>query len=373
MELPTVSYVFDRRHIATNIKTAAIELRITYKSRQKYLATGIRVKKNQWKNGQIVGSLECIELNRSLDIFKNKVWSIINKMIDEDDGVNLNMVSDMLHQNKKTSMSFIDYVWSRIKSKPSASGTHKHYISFAHFLENWGKIVWFSDLTESNIRRMDEYLNIAKGLKENTRYNYHKHLKMFINDAIVDGLIDKNPYTGVKISRGSSDGDKYLSIEELKLIENLSPATESLQKVKDLFLMQCYTGLGYADLMIFDKKSIIDGKIKLYKGNRVKTGIAFTTILAKEAVEILEKYNYTLPKMSNNQYNLRIKVLADACGIDKPVSSHWARRTTGMIMLNRGIPIEVVSKVLGHSNTLVTQKAYAKILDKTIEDTFKDW
>lgn len=98
--------------------------------------------------------------------------------------------------------------------------------------------------------------------------------------------------------------------------------------------------------------------------------MTYTTVLTARADAILAKYGGRLPHMSNQQYNLRLKVVAEACGINRPVASHWGRRTCGMLLLNDGMPIEIVARVLGHSDIRTTQAAYARILDRTVARAF---
>jgi site-specific recombinase XerD len=106
----------------------------------------------------------------------------------------------------------------------------------------------------------------------------------------------------------------------------------------------------------------------MYVGRRGKTKQEYTFLLLPQALAILERYNFHLPIMSNQKYNEYIKVLAVMAGINKPVSSHWARHTGATMLLNSGVGMEVVSKVLGHSTTRITRQIYAKLLDDTIAD-----
>ena len=90
-------------------------------------------------------------------------------------------------------------------------------------------------------------------------------------------------------------------------------------------------------------------------------------------MKILERYDYRLPTISNQKYNIKLKIVADAAGVEKELTSHVGRRTAGYIWLNGGIPIEVVAKCLGHTSVRTTEKAYAKILDKTVVSAFTEF
>jgi site-specific recombinase XerD len=117
-------------------------------------------------------------------------------------------------------------------------------------------------------------------------------------------------------------------------------------------------------------KATKKGDRYVYQGKSQKTGEPFYLVLMPDAVKILERYGWVLPKMSTEQYNLRLKVVADAAGVDKPISSHYARHTAAMYFINEGMPIEVVSKVLGHASIKTTESVYAKIINETVDKEF---
>jgi site-specific recombinase XerD len=105
---------------------------------------------------------------------------------------------------------------------------------------------------------------------------------------------------------------------------------------------------------------------KVYVGQRKKTSKTFTIPLLTPALKILEKYNNQLPLISNVKYNEYLKIVAQAAGIDKPLSSHWARHTGATMLLNDGVDMKIVSKICGHSSTRITEQVYAKLLDETV-------
>ena len=124
--------------------------------------------------------------------------------------------------------------------------------------------------------------------------------------------------------------------------------------------------MAYADLasITFDDVKEQNGVYYIQK-NRVKTGVQYTIPLNDIALDILRRYDYQLPVLTNQRYNSYLKEIADICGIEKNLTSHLARHTAATLMLNSGISIDVVAKILGHRNTQMTAH-YAKMLDKTI-------
>ena len=108
--------------------------------------------------------------------------------------------------------------------------------------------------------------------------------------------------------------------------------------------------------------------MKVYVGNRRKTEKPFTIPILSPAWDILMKYEGKLPIISNPKYNEYLKVVAQCAGIDKPVSSHWARHTGATLLLNEGVDLKVVARICGHSSVKITEQIYAKLLDKTVVD-----
>jgi len=177
----------------------------------------------------------------------------------------------------------------------------------------------------------------------------------------------------VKYERG------YLTDDELKTIEEKEFTIERLQMVRDLFIFSCYTGLAYIDTVSLNAASVvkrIDGQNWIIT-QRVKTKTPVKVPLLPKAIEIIEKYRNNprciaeqtlLPKMSNQKLNGYLKEIADLCGIKKTMTFHLARHTFATtITLSNGVPIESVSKMLGHTKISTTQ-VYAKVIERKLSD-----
>ena len=131
--------------------------------------------------------------------------------------------------------------------------------------------------------------------------------------------------------------------------------------------------MSYTDLANFDSKKIeiVNGE-QVYSSRREKTNVRFTVPLLPPALAILKLYKGKLPIISNVKYNKYLKEVADVAGIDKKISTHWARHTGATLLLNAGVRIDVVAKVCGHSNTKMTEKIYAKMMPNTVVDAVKE-
>lgn len=384
LSYPISRFVFDRKKISSEKRKGLIQIEVRYEKKRKWISTGIKVFKDQWHDKRyIVNSLDSDELNERLFLCKEKIDSYFNSLMEK--GITFSWDDfDIFLKRMDTSTSsetFIDYVARRIEErndiKPSTKANHRKLLTS---LDEFGKILYFSDLTKSNVA---DYYNFLLGkeviiqgkvqkLKLTTTSSYMKFLKVYINDAIQHDKLDKNPCNGLKVKRGSAENGRWLSLEELSRIENIENIPSSLKIIRDLFLIQCYTGMAYTDLMDFspEKLTEIDG-VTVLSGKRKKSGESYVTVIYPTLKNLLDKYNYNIPKRTNQSYNRALKILSMACNIDKPLATHWARRTCGMLMLNKGYSIEVVAKVLGHSDIKTTQQCYAKILDRTVIDSFK--
>ena len=380
MIIPQIKFVFDRKHTASADKKGTIDIRITFDRKQKFVATGVKCYPGEWDAvHECVKSLDAQQDNINLMIIRKKALKVIGDMV-EANNIDISAIPALLKQ-RGVDITFEDYVYQRISKKQVSDNTKKAYrVFYSKFLE-WGKMKFFSDINARNIRAWDEYLHayrwtekdrfgrvVEKSYSQASIGSMHKNLKVFIGDAVVDGYVKENPYSTkrIKIDKGEARTESFLTVEEMDKIENANMPTRSLTEARDLFVFACKTGMSYADLMEFDYSKVIeiDG-FKLYRSKRHKTLTSFSSVIIKSAMSILEKYNFSLPKMPNQKYNIKLKLVADAAGIDKPISSHWARRSAAMFWLNEGVPLDVVSKILGHNNQKQTLE-YAHILDKTI-------
>ena len=372
MNYPTTRIVFDRKHVSSNTKEGLVQLEVLFKGVRRYFSTGVKVTKNRWsRSGKVTGCMDMIVMNRRIDEMKRMVDKYIVGLMENEEPFDFDRFKAWMVASDEQGIGFVDWVEKRIAERNDIrKSTKRNHMKLVALLRKVGNIRTFADVTKKNVLKMDTYLH-STGIRQTTIASYHKFMKTYVHDAMSSGLIEKDPYIGVKIDIGKSVWGRFLTVDEVEAIEQAEMPTESLERVKDLFLFQCYTGLAYADLMRFDMSKAVKGeKYYLVTDDRKKTGEGYTVVLMEKAMDILKKYDYKLPKMTCEQYNMRLKIMADACGIEKPIASHFGRRTCGMLLLNYGFPIEIVSKVLGHSNIKTTQQAYAKILDRTVENEF---
>ena len=371
MEYPTLRFVFDRKKVATKEKKGLVQIEVCSERKRKWIGTGVKVYADQWDDKRkVTARPDSLDLNMKLDLMMSNILEYVNSLIRRKVPFDFESL-DVFLKNSSESDSFIDFIVRRTdERKDRAEGTIKHYRTLVKVLEDFGRINYFHDLTRSNITMFDDYLR-SKGIKDATVYGYHKNMKAYINEAIRFGIISENPYVGLKINRGKSDKRKYLTYEEMRRMERCRITDPSVNRVRDLFLFQCYTGLAYSDLYKFDFASDVErrGNKFIIADRRVKTNEDYFIVLLSPAMDILKKYDFDLPVISNQKYNDYLKVAASFAKIDKNLTTHCARHTFAVFALNNGVPMEVVSKMLGHTNIKTTQ-IYAKVLNTEVEKGF---
>lgn len=370
----SVRLVFDRKNQATKQRKASVFLEITYQNKRKLISTNIKLFSDQWnKNGKVKNHPDEAILNQELIEKVSAVYEFTRDLKGSGRGFSFELLMEHLNKTDvqpESRTSFLDYMEKKIKErKIKESSKAPHYV-ILRALRDFGKIKMFADITSRNIKKWDEYAKKRCELQSSV-YNYHKVLKIYVRAAKCDNLIEQNPYDAIRLNRGQPGDRAYLTMEEIERWANTKIDNSCLERVRDVFLFCCYTGLAYADVSRFDfsKAEYIDGMYRV-KGKRQKTGEVYHISIMDKAMNILRKYKFTLPVMTNIKYNEYLKDVAALCGISKRITSHVARHTfaTTIAMANK-VRIEVISKMLGHTNIKTTQ-IYAKIYSSEVDNEF---
>lgn len=186
-----------------------------------------------------------------------------------------------------------------------------------------------------------------------------------------NGKLNINPFSTVKYSK-IDNGIEYLTEEEIKALKTKEIPNNSLSKVRDVAVFMLSSGLSYTDTAHLTKEDFqFEGDTCYINKKRQKTGTLYTSVILPDGVEVLKKYNFELPIITNQRTNSYLKEIQVLCNIKKNLHCHLFRKTYATQMLNRGVRIETVSKLLGHSNTRVTQSTYAKLLNNTVIEEVK--
>lgn len=355
MKYPTVRAIFDRRKIATHTICSTVYVEVSHERVRRYFNTGVKIFAGEWHpQKMVVNRADSYTLNQRISALVNKIQGFINMCIDSDRLFEFDKLAQYMSYGDETA-SFIEFMEVRIKERELRPNTIKNHRTSLKVLKEFGNIVTFTDLTVERIREYDEWLH--KRYKNQTSIHFHhKELKVYVNEAKRAGLIKQNPYDMVQIKKGKSDRRRYLEEWELEQIKTAKMPNASLTRIRDVFVFQCYTGLAYADLVKFDFSKVVvrNGKY-IVRDARQKSDEIFYLVLLSPAIEVLKKYDFKLPIITNQQYNLRLKAVADYAEIEKNLTTHMARHTFAGICINNGIPIETLAQMMGHTDIKTTQ------------------
>lgn len=333
-------------------------------------AEDFNVKKQRVKRNEV--------LNRYLDAVKVKFTQIETEMLKRNMPITTRTVIDVFQNGfADTNVTFLSLfdkhnedAKTRSKRGLISPVTYQKYLltrkMFADFLRtklHRGDIL-LVDITPTMIEQFYIYLNGL--MAKNTAIHKMKVIKKILKIAMEEGYIRAMPFK-VKLVK---DTLQYtpLSVDELRTIRSRQFETARMAQVRDVFIFACYSGLAFTDLKNLTKDDMLideDGKEWIVKP-RQKTKIISHIPLLPIAKELWEKYDYKLPVLTNQKYNSYLKELADVCGINKNLHSHLARHTFATILLNSGVDMVSVSKILGHSNSRITEKTYAQMMPETI-------
>ena len=237
----------------------------------------------------------------------------------------------------------------------------------------------FSQLTENFIYEFRQYYLGVCGFQESSFFAVASHLKTVCRLAYREGIADTFLFDKAHIERGDKKTPKALDREALEKLKALrfDDLEEEMETARDVFLFACYTGAAYCDLMELSKKHLVhdDAGSLWLKFNRQKTGVLCRVKLLPEAIQLIEKMHTDeretlLPFIKYPTYQSCLKALRLRAGIAFPFTTHTARHTFAtLITLEQGVPIETVSKMLGHTNVSMTER-YAKVTPQKLFEEF---
>ncbi|MEJ7736989.1 MAG: site-specific integrase [Chitinophagaceae bacterium] len=394
MEPKMIILFIGKKSRITRHQLLPIYLRVTIEGKRFEVATHRHVEPFEWlpSGGKVRGRSEsAVETNMALDMLRKQVYDYKDRIIFE----NRNFTVDTLrqkwfgeHRSKRTllgvfRLSIQDLEKLVAKGKYCRSTlvkyktTEKHITEYLQWQNNGCDIVLL-DLRIDFARNFEFYLQAEKSLSINSSGKMIKNLKkvIIISDCVDRDWLDKDPFYRFKV-RHTDPQVPHLSAEQLKILEEKDITINRLSIVRDMFVFSCYTGFAYIDVVNLTTDHIkvgIDGKKWLIK-LRQKTGISERVPILPPAFLIIKKYEdhskfsnakKLFPLPSNQKVNAYLKELADICSINIQLTFHMARHTfASTVTLENGVPIDSVSKMLGHKSIKTTQ-IYAKVSDKKI-------
>lgn len=379
----STSIIFDRKKQAEGEKEGTLEVRITVDRKSYYINTGVRVNRKHWA-GAIVKRPDADALNNRLGIIVRRVNEKVNEFFEAKQPIDVDAIRSYIYNNSSVNVDkngLVAWIEKEIPLLNVKEDTRKHYWLLLDRLKAFGKLKTWNDLTVENIYEWDAWLHQMANvnskddegtLSNGTIHNYHKHLKAMLNRALTFGIIDATPYARLvgKFGSGENENVEYLTEDEMQLILDTHPVPGTqMETVRDLFVIQMFTGLSYSDMQALDIRNYHkDGDAWVSNGKRIKTGVPFVSQLLPPVVDVLERHGWQVPQMPNQKYNAQLKTFGNVIGIER-LHSHLARHTFATYMLSNDVKIQNVMRMLGHKKIQQTMR-YAKVLAKDVHDEY---
>lgn len=380
---------FIRKPKGTATGPYPISMRITVDGNQKEFSIGRKCLPDKWnqKVGRSTGTKEEYrQLNYYLDTLLQKAYEAKQKAIEGNKYISPELIQDIIFGKNEEKPKMILEVFqehndrfAELVGKEFAPATLVRYKTSLEHTRNF--IQWKYQKLDMEVTLLNydfissyvHWLKTVRNCNQNTTAKYIANFRKITSQCIKQGWLKQDPFFGFKLTRKEVKRE-VLTMEDIEKMANKVFQIERLAQIRDIFLFCCYTGLAYIDikqLKSTDIKIGIDGEDWIFT-ERQKTDIDTRIPLLPFAKSLVEKYRNNpqciiqgsvLPVPSNQKMNAYLKEVADVCNITIPLTSHIARHTFATtITLCNGVPIETVSKLLGHTNLRTTQH-YAKILD----------
>ncbi|WP_373763175.1 site-specific integrase [Porphyromonas loveana] len=350
-------------------------------------STKIFVDKTLWNNAtsRLKGrSTEALSVNAALDSISTTLNGIFHKF-ENDETLSLDKIRSYFMGKDREYTTFLpvfdkfnDDIRQRVGHTISQDSLQKYGVLRRHFGEFLlyrysRKDIGLTELTPAVIQDFELYLSTVAGCSYNTSVKKMKTLKTITIYAQKRGYLLHDPFLNHRfhlepVTRG------FLTDEEILKIANKELGIQRLELVRDMFIFSCFTGLAYIDVANLTPEHIVTLDDKQWiMTKRQKTNVETNVLLLDIPKSIIAKYNHKtyrdgklFPILSNQKTNSYLKEIADLCGIKKNLTFHLARHTFATMSLSKGVPMESVSKMLGHTNIKTTQ-LYARITNKKIE------
>lgn len=352
------------------------------------IATGVSCLHSEWDNKtqKIKGYSDRVrEQNQKLEKFRTDLDSIYNDLRRQDKPVTAEIIKQLyinkLNPTPTTLLVFFDKYIKEFKTsriKKSSLGIWKgRYRKVKHYIETElkRKDVDLAEVTPKFLQRLDSYLVGKAGFCHNYSSYIIQSIRAVLDFAVIEEALQYNATTSLRLEYDKKKPITYLTMAQVETLLKME-FQEELQQVVDCFLVQCFTGMAYNELIAFDKDRHLrndESGIAWIIINRGKSNELCQIPLLHQAKSILTKHNYKLPQIRNDKMNALIKEAAKMAGIVRyqEITTHVGRKTCGCYLLNNGIRMEVVSRILGHKSIRTTETIYAELLTSSVSNDLR--
>lgn len=376
--------VFNRRNQLNSDGKALVHIRIIHERKAHYYSTGILLYPQHWDSRKEEVKKSCKEwfaYNKAINDIRDKIEQFNANLIQSQQRSTYSQLKAHLEGGKMISgsglLSFTkDIINNRTDLVQDTKNRHLGKVQF--FKEYLGGDVSISSIDLKFILDLEKHLE-QKGLSVNTRWNYHKFLKTYLNHAVLHDIISKNPYEKYKVAKEETTRD-YLSLEEIKQLASLELEEEfkSHQLTLDKFLFSCYTGLRISDIEHINASNFEFIQDKVYLSFRMKKTVKFINkiplhnLFEGKAIPIVKKYldkdkKTLFPEQAQQNINSHLKDLGKLAKLEKKLTFHVARHSFGSALARVYGDVLLIKELMGHSK-IETSMIYIHMNPKIIEE-----
>ena len=367
--------VYNRKKQLNKQGTALVQVEALLNQRKVYFRTNLYLKPEHWnsRNAQVDNHPQAHDLNSMLFEFVLHLQAIELSLWKRGIPVTLSLLKDAIKKDKPVNVTFPVFARTYMQESDRKRSTKENLLTTITVLQEFRPGLDFKDITYTFLRDFEVHLK-EKGNSVNTIAKHLRQLRTLVSEAINQGYIPSDAYPFRKFKIKQEKGRKeFLTLNELRRLENLLVSDKRLRHVLDAFLFCCYTGLRYSDFCQLTPENIIrvNGKRWLYFKS-VKTDVEIRLplhlLFEGKALAVLERYDIVtdFAKIGpNSEANKYLAQLAALARIRKHITYHTARHTCATLLVHQGVPITTVQKLLGHTSVRTTE-VYSEVLSNTI-------
>ena len=373
--------------------TCPIKCRITFNKKRKEFSTGLFVNPNHWKSKKQNASplIKYKNLNNQLSLIRNEIYQVFLLMKSKKQEFDVvDVYSEYKGETIKKDFGVVEVYNQHSARLKKLVGIDIQEVTYSKYLESGihlqdfiinnfkSKDILLKELKSNFLDEYDYYLKTTKNLQQSTINKAIQRFRKVVKYAVSNDFLTKDPFMLYKAKRLRKE-IVYLTVDELNKLEKTNFSDTRIEMVKELFVFCCYTGLGFKEMSNLKKEDLskeFDGELWIVI-KRIKTNRNYKVPLLSKAKAILDKYmpsdkEFLFPRISNPSFNSHLKIIANKIGIKKRLTHHIARKTFATtVLLYNNVPMEIVSKLLGHSKIQTTQEHYGEIIQRRISDEMK--
>ena len=364
--------VFNRSRRLNRKGEGLVQIECQQGVRRIYFSTKVYLEPCYWRDGMVVDHELATDLNVILRRQRIDIERVELDFMKRDIRVTLPMLREAVKSKTAPSAKLTDFGRNVINQSDRRDVTKANYRTMLNDIDRFRRGIRVDECDYSFIEKYDLYLKDC-GVQHNTRISRLRLLRAVLNEAVKRDMLARNPFERYRVE-GMTSRHGFLGDGDITKLEKLTKLSDRETLVRDAFLFCCFTGLRWSDFLALEPSCFKNGWIRItMQKTNLPVSIPYTRLFEGRAQKLLERYDGDIRKMNsrlpaNSQVNSTIRdLLRKACiNVDFRVTFHTSRHTFASLLLEEGVPVTTVQRMLGHTKVQTTQ-IYAEVTERTIE------